>query len=372
MRTILALIRKEFLQLRRNTELLPLITVVPLMQVILLSFAANYEFENLNMAVWDQDKSVISQRMAAKYLGSGYFRLVDHIDSQAAADDLLFREKADIILVIPADFDKKYEREGSNSVQFQVNAINNMKGGIARQYAMAILQDYTSELREERLGPQDMRFAQRIFTTTNYWYNPDLNYKTIMVPGILAEIVCLLIMVLSAMNIVREKEMGTIEQLNVTPIKKHEFIMGKLIPFWIIGHGIFWLGMLFGKLIFDFPIEGNLLLMEAFLAVFLFVPLGFGFFISTLAGTQQQALFISFFFVIVFILMCGLFTPVEAMPQWAQDVNIINPMAYIVEVNRLVLLKGSGLDRILPVIGGMALYAVLIIGLAVLNYRKTS
>jgi ABC-2 type transport system permease protein len=372
MRTILALIRKEFLQLKRNTELLPLISVVPILQVVLLSFAANYEFENLNLAIWDQDKSVISQRMAGKYTGSGYFRLVDHVDSQKAADDLLFREKADVILVIPANFDKDYEKEGSSSVQFQVNAINNMKGGIAQQYAMAILQDYTAELREERIGPQDGRLSQRIFSITNYWYNPDLNYKTIMVPGILAEIVCLLIMVLSALNIVREKEIGTIEQLNVTPIKKHEFILGKLIPFWIIGHGIFWGGLLAGKLIFNFPIEGNLLLIEAFLAVFLFVPLGFGFLISTFAGTQQQALFISFFFVIVFILMCGLFTPVEAMPQWAQDINIINPMAYIVEVNRLVLLKGSGLDRVLPVIGGMFFYAVIVITLAVLNYRKTS
>lgn len=372
MKKIWVLVRKEFLQLKRNTELLPLITIVPLMQVILLSFAANYEFENLNLAIWDQDKSNISTRMTSKYTSSGYFKLVGHVDNQREIDDLLFREEVDIVIVVPGSFDKDYEKEGSTGVQFQVNAINNMKGGIANQYAQSILRDYTQELRQERLGPADPRLSQQIFSITNYWYNPDLNYKTIMVPGILAEIVCLLILVLSALNIVKEKEIGTIEQLNVTPIKKHEFILGKLIPFWIVGHFIFWAGLAFGKLIFNFPIEGNLLLMELFLAVFLVVPLGFGFLISTFAQTQQQALFISFFFIIVFILMCGLFTPVEAMPQWAQEINVINPIAYIVEVNRLVLLKSSGTDVVLPIIGKMLVYAFVINGLAVLNYRKTS
>ena len=372
MRKIWVLVRKEFLQLKRNRELLPLITVVPLMQVILLSFAANFEFENLNLTIWDQDKSAISYRLASKYTSSGYFNLVGHVDNQETVDNMFFKDETDVVLVIPAGFDQDYEKEGSAGVQFQINAINNMKGGIAGQYAQAILRDYTMELGIERTGPLDPQLSQQIFSVTNFWYNPDLNYKTIMVPGILAEITCLLILVLSALNIVKEKEIGTIEQLNVTPIKKHEFILGKLIPFWLIGHVIFWVGLIFGQLIFSFPIEGNLLYMELFLAVFLAVPLGFGFLISTLAQTQQQALFISFFFVIVFILMCGLFTPVEAMPQWAQDINVINPIAYIVEVNRLVLLKGSGLDIVGPVIGKMIVYALIINGLAVLNYRKTS
>jgi ABC-2 type transport system permease protein len=193
-----------------------------------------------------------------------------------------------------------------------------------------------------------------------------------MLPGIVAEVMTLIIILICALNVVREREIGTIEQLNVTPLKKHEFILGKLIPFWVIGHFIFWAGIALGKIFFNIPMVGSLGLLELFLAIFLFVPLGIGLFISTAVETQQQALFTSFFFIILFILMCGLFTPVETMPDWAQYINQLNPLKYFVEVNRLILLKGSGLKEIYPFIAKMIIYGIGINLLAIWRFKKTN
>jgi ABC-2 type transport system permease protein len=193
-----------------------------------------------------------------------------------------------------------------------------------------------------------------------------------MLPGIVAEVMTLIIILICALNVVREREIGTIEQLNVTPLKKYEFILGKLIPFWVIGHFIFWAGIALGKIFFNIPMVGSLGLLELFLAIFLFVPLGIGLFISTAVETQQQALFTSFFFIILFILMCGLFTPVETMPDWAQYINQLNPLKYFVEVNRLILLKGSGLKEIYPFIAKMIIYGIGINLLAIWRFKKTN
>jgi ABC-2 type transport system permease protein len=204
-----------------------------------------------------------------------------------------------------------------------------------------------------------------------FWYNPDLDYFTYMVPGILVLLVTVISALLSAMNIVREKEIGTIEQINVTPIKKYQFILGKLVPFWIIAMFELVFGLILAKLVFDIPMLGSLGLIFFVATVYLFVALGLGLLISTLANTQQQSMFLTFFFMIIFLLMSGLFTPVQSMPDWAQVMNKVNPIAYFIDVMRMVLLKGSVFSDISRQFFSLLILAVLLNTLAIWRYRKT-
>jgi ABC-2 type transport system permease protein len=179
-------------------------------------------------------------------------------------------------------------------------------------------------------------------------------------------------MFLASLNLVREKEIGTIEQINVTPIRKYQFVIGKLLPFWIIAQLELLIGLAIGKLLFNIPIEGSLLLLFAFASLYLVAVLGIGLFISTVSETQQQAQFLNFFVLVTFVMLSGIFTPAESMPHWAQDVNFINPIAYFIRVNRMILLKGSDFNDLALDFGIMAIMAVALTALAIWKYRKTT
>jgi len=211
-----------------------------------------------------------------------------------------------------------------------------------------------------------------ITVETSFWYNPELNYKIYMLPGILVILVTVVSMFLAAINIVHEKEMGTIEQLNVTPIKKFEFITGKLLPFLLIALFELAFGLTIGKIFFHIPIVGSIPLLFGFTIIYLLVVLGIGLFISTISSTQQQVMFIAFFFMLVFILMSGIFTPTESMPLWAQKLNIINPFYYFMRVIRMILLKGSGFSDISYEFYSLSIYAVIMLSLSVWRYRKVT
>ena len=223
------------------------------------------------------------------------------------------------------------------------------------------------------MQPNDAQITPlNITTIPSFWYNKTLNYKTFMVPGILVLLVTMITLFLSGMNIVREKEIGTLEQINVTPIKKSQFIIGKLFPFWVIGLGLLSIGLIIAKVLFNVPIIGNLGLMYLYTSIYILVILGIGLFISNFTDTQQQAMFISWFFMVIFILMSGLFTPIESMPKWAQIITEFNPIKYFVQVMRMVMLKGSGIIDILPQLLKTILYALIMNGLAVWSYKKTN
>jgi ABC-2 type transport system permease protein len=193
-----------------------------------------------------------------------------------------------------------------------------------------------------------------------------------MVPGILVLLVTMLTLFLSSMNIVREKEIGTLEQINVTPIKKYQFIIGKLFPFWVLGLAILSIGLAIAKLVFNIPILGNIGLIYLFTSVYLLVILGIGLIISNFTETQQQSMFVAWFFTVIFILMSGLFTPIESMPQWAQNITLFNPIRYFVEIVRIVLLKGATFSEISFQFFVIVLYAVILNGIAVCSYKKVS
>lgn len=375
MRRLRYIIQKEFIQILRNRAILPLMTVVPIVQLIVLSFAASNEVRNVRLAIVDLDHSAYARQLIHKIQVSDRFLITDLPARHAAADALMQEGAVDIILSIPPRFERDFWRNAAGSLQLQVNAINGQQATVGAAYLGAIVRAYNEELRADaapRLVVQRRTPKGQIRVETSNWFNPDLNYQDFMVPGILGELVTILVMLLTAMNVVREREIGTIEQINVTPIKKWQFILGKMIPFLLIGMLLLTIGLTAGKLIFDIPLRGSLWVVFSYCLLNLTAVLGLGLFISNLADTQQQAMFITFFFVIIFILMCGLFTPIESMPVWAQRLTLPNPMAHFVNVMRSVLLKGSGFRDVAFNFYVTAGLAVVFNTLAVWSYRKVA
>ncbi|MFY0688735.1 MAG: ABC transporter permease [Cyclobacteriaceae bacterium] len=370
MRTIRFLIRKEFVQLFRNKAILPLLLVAPIIQLLILSYAADFEIKNIKLHWVDQDQSSVSRLLRQKLEASPYFRLSGTSFDVDAGEQELNMGNTDMIVVVPRDFERNLSTNSNPEIQLLVNAIDGTKAGLGNFYMGQVINDLSREFREANPG-YNMSSIRLIQPTYRFWFNPNLNYKTFMVPGILVLLVTMIGGFVAAMNIVREKELGTIEQLNVTPIRKHHFILGKLIPLWILGVFEFTLGLIVAKLMFNIPIVGSPLVLYLFLVFYLIMITGMGMLISTVTDTQQQAMFISWFFMVIFILMSGLFTPVENMPSWAQKITLLNPIKYFIDVVRLVLLKGATLKDIQFQLYAIAAYGMVINALAVFRYRKT-
>lgn len=374
MRTILYLIRKEFLQIFRNKGMLPIILVMPIVQLLVLSYAADFEIRNLRFHWIDKDQSETSRLLRSKLEGSGYFILSGASHTAEGGAEALNNGQTDLVFEVPVDFEKDLLVSGKNSIQLLVNAIDGTKAGLGTYYTNRIVQSLSAELRAshgQHVNTPTVQ-ARQINTTHSFWFNPDLNYKTFMVPGILVMLVTMIGAFISSMNIVREREMGTIEQLNVTPIRKYQFIIGKLLPLWALGLVEFSVGLLVAWLVFGITTAGSLWLLYAFAAIYLVMVLGMGMFISTFTETQQQAMFISWFFLVVFLLMGGLFTAIENMPTWAQKITLFNPVRYFIEVVRLVMLKGASFWDIRWQFVVITLYALAINALAVWNYKKVA
>ena len=372
MKRILYIVQKEFLQIFRNKSLLPLLFIMPIIQLLLLANAASYEIKNINVHVIDQDLSQISQELVGKFAASPFYTLTNTSFSSKIAETDFKEEKADLILEIPTGFGTDLSNDNDAQVYLNLNAINSAKAGIVLNYSMAIIQDYNGQIRAKWLDLPEHMMPPTVDVTYSNWFNPSLDFTTFMVPGILVLLVTMIGLFMSGMNVVREKEIGTIEQLNVTPIRKSEFIIGKLLPFWLIGMFELAFGLGIGLTVFDIPMVGNPGLIFSFAAIYMMVVLGFGLLISTFTETQQQAMFISWFFMVIFILMSGLFTPIESMPIWAQKITLFNPIAWFVEVIRMVILKGSQFSDIKTHFMAMGAFAVVANTLAVLNYSKRS
>ena len=355
--------------------MLPIILIAPMIQLLVLSFAVDYEIKNIKLFFVDQDRSQFSRLLYDKFEGSDYFIITGYSADSKDAREAIQRGKCDLALIIDQDFERKLYRYGNADAQLIMNAIDGTKAGLSSSYATGIIRDFNKILIEQYglrssmvLDPDYLQ----IETSYSYWYNPDLNYKAYMVPGILVLLVTMIGAFLSSMNIVREKELGTIEQINVTPIKKHHFIIGKILPFWIIGMVEFGVGLLLAKIVFNIPMVGSLVTLFSFAGTFMLVVLGLGLLISTITETQQQAMFISWFFLVIFILLGGLFTAIENMPPWAQKITFFNPIKYFIEVNRMVLLKGAGFMDIAKHFAVMGVFVFAINSLAILRYRKVS
>jgi ABC-2 type transport system permease protein len=372
MRTLKFLLRKEFRQIFRDKSIVALIFIMPVIQLIVMPLAADYEVRNINLAVVDNDKSSYSQKLISKVIASGYFRLQAYNDSFNEAFTLIESDEADLILEIPHGFERNLIREDKQKLFVAVNAINGTKANLGGSYLNSIIGSFNADIRMQLV--QQPRFSQFpiIEVVASNWFNPVLNYKIFIVPGILAILVTMVGGFLSALNIVKEKEIGTIEQINVTPIKKHIFILGKLIPFWVLANIVFTIGLILARFIYGIVPIGSLLVLYVFIAIYLLTVLGFGLLVSTYCDTQQQAMFIMFFFMMLFILLGGLFTSIDSMPDWAKLITRFNPVRYMIEVMRMVILKGSGFMDVLPHLAAVSAMAVILNGWAIMNYKKTN
>jgi len=372
MRTILFLLQKEFKQVFRNKALLPIIFIVPIIQLLILVHATTFEIKNVNLCIVDQDLSNTSSMLIHKLEGSTFFKIKSTTFSLDEAKAELGRNHADMIVYIPHNFSVDLIRQKHAMIQLIPNAINSNFATLAYAYAASVILDFNKHIVMDLSSSITPNAVKTVSVKSRFWYNPELNYKWYMFPGILVILISMVGLFLSGLNLVREKEIGTSEQLNVTPLKKYQFIIGKLLPFLFIGLFMLALGIAIGKLAYHIPTVGSLWVLFSFAAVYLMAVLGLGLFISTMADTQQQMMFIAFFAVIVFILLSGIFTPAESMPVWVQKFNYINPLSYFMRVIRMNMLKGSGFVELANEFIGLGIYAISILGLATWRYRKTA
>jgi ABC-2 type transport system permease protein len=372
MRTILYLIRKEFIQIFRNKFISKAIFGVPVIQMLILVPAITFEIKNVKLAIVDNDMTSESRGLISKLEGSTFFRVSYSSFSESEANNMLHKNKCSMVIRIPSGFGKDIGNGKSCKLLATIDAINASTAQLSWAYLNGVIRDYNRDLLTKNISTSSLILPPGIQITNRYWYNEMLNYKFYMLPGILVILVTAIGFLLAGLNMVREKEIGTIEQINVTPVRKYHFIIAKMVPFLLIGLIDLAIGLIIGKLAFNIPFEGSILLLFLGSTIFLIAVLGLALFISTFSGTQQQYMFVAFFCMIIFILMSGIFTPYESMPKWAQDFNLINPVSYLMRINRMVMLKGSGIHDIRTELYSLTVLALSFTLLAVRQYRKTA
>jgi len=374
MKVLRFLLQKEFRQIFRDKTILAMMFAMPTIQLIIMPLAANFEVKNINVAYVDHDHSTYSEKLINKIGSSGYFKVVGAPTSFNDGIKFIEDGKADLVVEIPSGFERNLVREGKQHINVSVDAINGTKSSIGGGYLATVIADFNSNLDVNIKSPNGTgtRLMGTIKVKSSNWYNPRAEYKYYMVPGILVLLLTLIGGFITALNIVREKEIGTIEQINVTPIKKWEFILGKLIPFWIVGMIVFTVGLIVMYVVYGIFPQGSLLLLYSFAAIYLIALLGLGLLISTFADTQLQAMFVAFFFMMIFMLMSGFFTSTDSMPGWARQISNFTPVTHFISVVRLIVLKGSGFAEVKMELLYLVIFAILLNTLAILNYRKTN
>ena len=364
------LIEKEFKQFFRNSFLPRVVIALPFVATLIFPMVANYDVNNINLSIIDSDKSPYSSQLVRKIESSGYFRIKDVSSNYSSALKSVEQNEADVVLEIPSQFEADLIREKESRVMISSNTVNGMKGGLGSSYLNAIVADFNSQIRSELMQVTKGKVVPSFEIVPMYKFNPRLIYKVFMIPAIMIMILALVCGFLPALNIVGEKESGTIEQMNVTPVRKIHLILSKLIPYWVVGFVVLTIAFLAAWVFYGFLPVGSFLTLYLFTTLFVLAISGFGLVISNYANTIQQAIFMIFFFVMSFIFMSGLYTPVASMPNWAQMVSTISPLKYIIMVFRLVYLKGSiASDLVVPFFALIG-FAVFFNGWAILSYRK--
>jgi ABC-2 type transport system permease protein len=376
MKTLKFLIEKEFKQMFRNPLIPRLIIIFPTMVMLVFPWAVSFEVKNIEIDVVDHSKSVYSQRLTDKIAASQYFILHDTpLDYQTAMMNME-SGKTDMILEIPASFDKEMVKTRSSAVGMAVNAVNGTQGLLGSNYIMQIVNDFSTELREEllhTLPPQSRASIMKmpkINIVPQYKFNLALDYKNFMIPGFMVLLLTIICGILPALNIVMEKENGTIQQINVTPVSRISFILAKLIPFWIVGIVVMIISITIAFLMYGLWPAGSTIAVLFSAAVFIISVSGLGIIISNYSETMQQASFLVMFFILILVLLGGMFTPVSSMPAWAQLIAAINPFNYLTETFRMLYLNGSKLADVAGNLLALGVIAVVLNGWAVFSYKK--
>jgi ABC-2 type transport system permease protein len=366
MRRVLFLARAEVLHVVRDKATLAQVLIVPIVQLLVLSNAATFQIRNTPTYVVDLDRTSASRGLINRFAASGHFLVTGASASLDAANEALLRGDVTMVVAIPHDFEADLIRGGVAPIELSLDAEKGSAAGIVQSYAASIVSAYATELSAPAARPV------RIDLRSRNWYNPTLDYPHYMVPGILVFLVTLVSTLLAAQNVAREKELGTLEQLNVTPITRGQFIGGKLLPFWVLGVIDLTLGLVVGRLVFGIPMRGSLVLFFGVAAIYLVVTLAIGLWISTLVETQQQAMFVTFFVMMIYLLMSGLFTPIDSMAPWVQVVSLANPVRHFVTISRAILVKGAGLADVAQPLLTLAAFATIAMTLAIRQYSKRS
>lgn len=376
---IFEIIRKEFRQSLRDPRMRSVLLVPPLLQTILFGFAVNLDVEHVRLGWMDLDRSAESRELRHRFTGAPAFTLAAEAASESEAQQLLDRGTAQAVVRIMPRFGADVKSRRQAEVQILLDGANSNTAAIIANYASAIIARRNRELLVERQrqrlvdrtrsGPVLLRIPG-VEPDRRVWFNPELRSRNYYVPGIIVNIITLVTLMLTALSIVREKEIGTMEQIMVTPIRPVELMLGKMIPFALIGMFDMLLitGIALG--LFHIPLRGNFLLLGAASALFILSTLGAGLFMSTISHTQQQAMMASFFFFQPTFMLSGFTFPIRNMPEPVQWLTLLNPLRYFMDIVRGVFLKGSGMEVLWPQFAALAVMGAVIVWLSALRFHK--
>ena len=369
---LLSIIRKEFIQIRRDPRTLALALGIPVMQLFLLGYAATNDVRNVPLAVYDQDHGPAARTLLDAFRAADYFRVAYDVDSEAQLRSLIERGDARAGLIIPPDYTRQVQGFGTAQVAFILDGSDPTSASTSLAAAKQIGQSHATTLLSNRLASrgQSAALTLPLDVRTQVWYNPDLTSAYFMVPGLVGMILQTLTSMLTASAVVRERERGTIEQLIVTPIRSWELLLGKLVPYVILALANTFEVLVIGALWFKVPVRGDLLLITAVSGLFLVSGLGIGLLASTIANTQQEAMLTVWMTLLPSIFLSGFFFPLEAMPTFLQAVSYVMPLRYYLVAVRSLMLKGVGVDALQVQIMALAVFGLGIMTIAALRFRK--
>jgi ABC-2 type transport system permease protein len=378
---IRCIIQKEFFQTLRDPRTRALLFGPPILQLILFGYAVNLDIENARTAWVDSDHTPESRDLLAAFQGSRYFRITANPGTDDEIQDLLDHGKVQAVIRVLPGFSRDVQRGNSAQVQILVDGTNSNTAAIVSSYASQLVTGYAAKVFADRqnarlvaptsaLGGPAPAVIPVLTAQSRVWFNPDLKSRVYFIPGVIVNIIALVTIMLTAMSIVREKEIGTMEQLMVTPIRPAELIMGKLLPFAIVGIFEVVLVIVAALLIFGTPLRGSIPLLLGCSVLFLLSTLGVGLFISTISLTQQQAMMSSFFFFMPAMLLSGFAFPIRNMPAPVQYLTYLNPLRYFMRIVRNLFLKGAGVESLWQSIVALALFGLAILGLSALRFHK--
>ena len=365
MKILLVLLDKEFRQFFRNSFLPKLVLLFPLTIMLVMPWVTTMDVRHINVAVVDQDHTPASRRLAQKIGASDYFTLVGITERYDESFEHLEAGDADVIVEIPQRFEESLVEAAPEKLRITSNGVNAMKGGLGAQYITGTVVQTLTELRSERGLP----VPEETVTVQNR-YNPTLEYRHYMIPALMIMLLILMCGFLPALNLVSEKEIGTIEQINVTPVGRFTFTLAKLIPCWLIGFTVLTVAILLARLVYGLAPEGSLGAIYLAAGLFILAMSGLGITIANGSSTMQQVMFVMFFFIMIFVLMSGLITPIASMPAWAQAITYLLPPRYFITIMQSVYLKGSAVAELWPHYTALCVFAAALGLLAAATYKK--
>ena len=373
------ILRKEFIQALREPRMRVLLFVPPIIQLLVFGFAVNLDVDQTRIAWMDMDRTPLSRELRARFEGSGRFLIGSLPASEAEVQRTLDRGEAQAVVRVLPNFESDVLRGRPTQVQVLIDGTNSNTASLVSAYAASVVADFSREVSNERQnarvlarnapGPVSVA-APQVVPRSRVWFNPDLYSRNYFVPGVIGNIIFMITIMLTAMAIVREKEIGTMEQLMVTPIRSLELMLGKTLPFAIVGLFEVALITVAALLVFGTPFRGSVLLLFACSALFLMTSLGAGLFLSTISHTQQQAMMMNFFFTMPAFMLSGFAFPIRNMPEPVQWLTYLNPLRYFMDILRGIFLKGVGVSVLWPQMVALTIYGVTVLTLSAVRFRK--